>query len=52
MRIARTSDQKYKPYSEEYDVKGIERADLWRDGENVSFGLFRIKRSIPHQKGC
>lgn len=48
MKIVRTTDLAYKPYSEEYGLKGIERADLWRDGQNVSFDLFRIKKGADY----
>ena len=44
MKIIRTTDQSYAPYAAEHGVKGIERADLWRDGQDVAFDLFRIKK--------
>jgi hypothetical protein len=48
MKIIRTTDQSYAPYAAEHGVKGIERADLWRDGQDVAFDLFRIKKGADY----
>ncbi len=48
MKIVRAAEQTYTPYAAEHGVKGIERAGLWRDGQDVSFDLFRIKKGADY----
>ena len=50
MKIVRAVDQSYKPYAEEFGVKGIKRADLWREGQNVAFDLFSIKKGADYDQ--
>jgi len=46
MKIVRAPDQFFRPYTIEHGVSGIERADLWRAGQDLSFDLFRIKKVL------
>jgi len=40
MKITRTKERAFKPYGQ----NASQRADLWRDGHNVAFDIFHLKK--------